>query len=246
MSFTDTTNHNPSNFVIQYDNQIYRMFDFHEIFNDDSSTPMQKYLFMIEGIKILSHHKPITTASMSVNDAVNKQIYKFINELETNICAKLDKKCKTNFQKHSTTITMCLYSRTMIIYDDDNIQVKNATLNFGDDVSIIIKLTHVVCDKYVCTPIWNIVQLKLHKNIENTCMFIQSKTPTIIKPPPPPPLPLSLPKFEKKEPLPTKFAPSVGDIVSTLGKLRKTEPKVKCAIPIGNVVTKIKKHHKKK
>lgn len=252
MSLTDVNIHHPENFMMEYDKNPYRIYDCINIYNTDSLLPMQKYMFMITDAKVLGHRDSILNISMSVNNILNEQVYSFIRTLEDTIGVHLRKQCKSNFNKSSSMVSICLYSKNMLMYDDSNNAIKITKLQADNQVSVIIKLIQVISDEVIYTPIWHIIQLKLHKNNENVCMFCDSQkqlkknipsTMVNIKIPSPPPMEKLT--FEK----PTKFAPSIADILQTKNCLRKTDPPIpKCAIIVGDVpalqsVQKPKKKH---
>lgn len=249
MSLTDVSLHLPENFTLEYDKNPYRIYDCINVYNTDSSIPMQKYMFMINDAKVLSHYDSILNISISTNNLVNEQIYSFIRTLEKNIGMCLHKSCKSNFNKSTSMVSICLYSKNIMMYNDDNNEIKIAKLQYGCQVSVIIKLNQVLSDEETYTPLWNVTQIKIHKDVETTCMFCdQVKPPKIGIPPPPKMLDGSIANLAGKKQMekltfdkPTKFAPSVTDILQIKNCLRKTDPPVpKCAIEVGDVKQKKK------
>jgi hypothetical protein len=246
MSLTDISLHSPENFTLEYDKNPYRIYDCINIYNTDSSRPMQKYMFMVNDAKVLSHYDSILTISISTNNPENEQIYSFIRNLEKNIGTHLHKLCKSNFNKSTSMVSICLYSKNILVYDDDNHEINIPKLQYGHQVSVIIKLVQVISDEETCTPLWNAIQLKIHKDDENICMFCEPVKHPKLSPPPPPKFFDGIPNLTGKKPMekltfdkPTKFAPSVTDILQIKNCLRKTDPPTpKCAIELGDVKQK--------
>lgn len=246
MSLTNVSLHLPENFTLDYDKNPYRIYDYINVYNTDSSIPMQKYMFMIHDAKVLSHYDSILNVSISTNNSVNDQIYSFIRTLEKNIGMCLHKSCKSNFNKSTSMVSICLYSKNVTIYDDDNREINIPKLQYGCQVSVIIKLIQIISDEETYTPLWNAIQLKIHKDIENTCMFCDQVKPPKISLPPPKFSDSCIPNLTGKKQMekltfdkPTKFAPSVTDILQIKNCLRKTDPPVpKCAITLGDIKQK--------
>lgn len=250
MSLTDVNIHNPKNFTIISSKKSRYLYNASDVFNDDSDIPMQKYLFLITGIKVLNNHGNILNVTFTTNNPTNQKIYYFVTELEKNIGRKLGINiCQSNFRQCNSTVTICLYARNMIIFNEENIEQKIKHIEAGNMVSLIIKLSQVVCEEKVFIPIWKVIQGKIHRNMEKICMFEQPKN---IKPPvSPPPMPVDQKHIQQessdkhKNTQQQSFVPSVGDIMSIKNKLRKVIPeKIHKVNTVQDTEVKKKDHNK--
>lgn len=229
MSLTDINIHNPKNFTITRTKKSRYLYNTVNIFNNDSDIPMQKYLFLLTGVRVLNHNGNILNATITINNETNQKIYNFIMALEKNIGKKLDINiCQSNFHQSNSIVTICLYSKQIILYNEDNIEQKIKHIEARQIVSLIIKLSQVVCEENIFIPIWKVIQGKLHHDLEKICMFEQPKT---IKPPNSSPPILNDQRYIQQETTDThknlqhqSFIPSVGDIMSIKNKLRKVTP----------------------
>lgn len=231
---TDVIRNNPNNISIVDEKEEHYVCKIMNIYNSDSVIPMQKFSFVLNNVKILSHMNSLLNISISLNEPMNNKIYKFIMELEKNIGMQNNlKHYKTNFSCSKQIVTICLYSKNMVIYDRDNNRIKNNELDFGKFVSVMIELSKVICNNSTYTPIWNVTQIKLH---ETHCMFdIYPRTEKERKP-------IAKVVKNSKEikdtdkikeitkdseknitPPPMKFAPSVMDIVKMRSQLRNVK-----------------------
>lgn len=250
MSLTDVNTHNPKNFTITGSKKSRYLYNAVNVFNNDSDIPMQKYLFLITGVRVLNNFGNILNVTITTNNSSNQKIYDFITALEKNIGKKLGINiCQSNFHQSNSIVTICLYSKHMIIFSEENIEQKIKHIEAGQMVSLIIKLSQVVCEEKIFIPIWKVIQGKLHRNMEKICMFEQPKT---IKPPiSPPPIPNDQKYIQQettdkhKIPQQQSFIPSIGDIMLIKNKLRKITPeKTQKIITIPNVEIKKKEHVK--
>lgn len=223
MALTDATTNDPCNFTLEYSKRSCYLYELYNVYNDDSDLPMQKYLLLIQNVRVLSHSENTMNVSITTKNKKTKRIYDFIMSLEQNIGKKLKLKvCNSNFSQTASAITICLYSKQMIIFDEENKEKQLSKIESGRMISIIMKLSQVSCEENIYTPIWSIVQVKLHRDIEKICMF---DTDAPVKTPNAPVEKQTRTQQEilqdKHKPLAQSFIPTVKDIMSIRNNLRK-------------------------
>ena len=136
----------------------------------------------------------------------------------------------------------------MIVFDKNNVmqQLENQKIKRNSLISVIIKLSQIICDKNDNVLTWSCIQTQLHDDIEKSSLFDTPKniTPPIIHNDEP----INKTSDTNKK-LPISFIPTVNDIVSMKNSLRKTvmpaeiEPeKIEEVIPEELPIEETKKH----
>lgn len=226
--FVDIKSHSPNNFTLTETKNSQLLYNNWNVYNDDSDIPMQKYMFLLKNVKVLNNTNNILNIIMTSNNDMNKKIYEFMVQLEKQIGIKLkDLQCRSNIHKIKSNITMCLYSKKMIVFNEAHEEQHISQIDSGKTVSIIIKLSQIVCEESEYIPIWKVVQVKLHNDKTKTCMFEQFESESKI--PIPPVLPFTKTckqEVKDEKPVQRPFVPSIGDIMSIKNKLRKIPSQV--------------------
>lgn len=246
MALTNVLTNNPVNFTIENSKNARYLCDIVNVYNNDSDIPLQKYVFLIKNVRVVNIQKKLMTISLTLNNPQNKKIYDFIDTLERSIGAKINnKECKSNISINTSIVNICLYFKSYVVYDENNIDQPQYTLKTNSLVSIIIKLSQVSCENNTYIPIWKLLQVKLHSNPEKKCMFdIQSaKTVSTLdhcnvrdaKVTSSEKLGKCDSPNDKQKQISQSFVPSVGDIMSIKNQLRKVKVDaisvVKCVDP---------------
>lgn len=229
MYVTDTSKHDPTKFSLSSAKVSY-LFDEYDVFNDECSVPMQKYLIFLNNARVTECSENTLNVSISRNDENNKSTCEFIDTLENGIKMNLNaSECSSNFAQCDKNVNILLTVTNVLIFDHDNIKQDSRKITNGNIITIVIKLARVIHDCGIIYPIWDAIQVKIHDDIERVCLFEQPTHQNIPNAPP-----LIMPKFnianDKQKPKNDKpkgqtFVPTVSDIMSIKDKLRKVQVK---------------------
>ena len=238
------------------------------IYNPKIDTPLQKFLFLFNNVKILSHSDNIYRLVLANND--NAKFIQFINVIDLKIHSIVTELYSRNFvpyssytnKKYSPPIFNVDFS-TATIFDNNNKKLNSKLKHYSDiTISCLIELHSIYIEKSSYTIKYCARQIK----ITNTCLddniFISDMNHLPISPPIslpipiPPPISLPIQKHNIKstieaspQNIPVRhFTISPDDINKIKEKMRerkeaKEKEQQKCATELV-IVTEDNKHKK--
>ena len=204
------------------------------IYNPTIPIPMHKFWFFIENVKIIKITNNIIEIALS--DIYNKTLIDYINKIESKIQQYInDNIVKKNILKNtiekvnvSFPIMKIKINENSILYNENDELIEQHSLQQNNIVNIFIELNNIIINKniYQSWLSFDIIQIKQNKLYDiKKSFFIKKNIP------PPPPPHHTLPKLEMsnntknkitEKPQITRLNISTNDIVSQLGKLKKT------------------------